>query len=239
MTDEDQTRVQAGGKTRLPDSIYSSSSQQVRSTAQDTSAVEFPLATDSDHAVVTSTPDATLSASSESLLSSTPASGQSAESQQTTPRLGVGELLKGRFQIVEILGEGGMGVVFKAVDSRKLEARSKNPYVAIKVLNPALASNPTLIAGLQRECEKAQELSHPNIITVYDFDRDGDKVFMSMEYLVGRPLTGIIRQAGDAGGIQLEKAWPIIRQMGQALAYAHKKNIVHSDFKPANVFVTE
>lgn len=152
--------------------------------------------------------------------------------------LAVGDVLKDRFQILEVVGEGGMGMVFKAVDVRKLEAKSRNPYVAIKVLNPGLARNTVLVAGLQRECEKAQELSHPNIITVYDFDRDGDHVFMSMEYLVGRPLSKIIRDAGP-GGVRLEQAWPIIRNMGEALAYAHKKHIVHSDFKPANVVVTD
>ena len=150
-----------------------------------------------------------------------------------------GSVIKNRFQILESLGEGGMGMVFKAVDIRKLEARSRNPHVAIKVLNPALARNEVLVAALQRECEKAQALSHPNIITVYDFDRDGDHVFMSMEYLAGQPLTQIIRDAGLAGGMKLERAWPIIRKMGEALAYAHKKQIVHSDFKPANVFVTD
>lgn len=151
----------------------------------------------------------------------------------------VGSVIKNRFQILEALGEGGMGMVFKAADIRKLEARSRNPNVAIKVLNPGLARNEVLVAALQRECEKAQALSHPNIITVYDFDRDGDHVFMSMEYLVGQPLTSLIRDAGQTGGMKLERAWPIIRKMGEALAYAHKKHIVHSDFKPANVFVTD
>ncbi len=158
---------------------------------------------------------------------------------EPTGPLGVGALLKQRFQILEVLGEGGMGVVFKAADVRKLEARSRNPYVAIKVLNSALSNNHTLIAGLQRECEKAQELSHPNIITVYDFDRDGSHVFMSMEYLQGKTLSQLIRESRAGGGIKLDQAWPIIRAMGEALAHAHKKNIVHSDFKPANVFVTE
>lgn len=154
-------------------------------------------------------------------------------------RLEIGGILKDRFQILESLGEGGMGMVFKAQDLRKVEARSRNPYTAIKVLNPALAKNELLVAALQRECEKAQELSHPNIITVYDFDRDGDIVFMSMEYLAGQSLSQLIRSTASAGGIRLEKAWPIIKQMGQALAYAHSHNIVHSDFKPANVFITQ
>lgn len=152
-------------------------------------------------------------------------------------RLSVGYELKGRFRLLEILGEGGMGVVFKAIDLVRLGTKSHNPYVAIKVLNLALANNDVLIAGLQREWEKTHELSHPNIVRVYDFDREGDFVFMSMEYLMGKPLTQIIRETAISGGLNLEQAWPIIRSMGSALAYAHKNNIVHSDFKPGNVFV--
>ena len=166
-------------------------------------------------------------------------SNQGEDLGQSALLLNVGDVLKARFEIIELLGEGGMGRVFKAIDARKTEAKSRNPYVAIKVLSPALARNTFLIAGLQRECEKAQELSHPNIITVYDFDIDGDYVFMSMEFLAGRPLSKIIFEARQSGGIAMNKAWPIICNMGEALVYAHKKNIVHSDFKPANVFITD
>lgn len=151
----------------------------------------------------------------------------------------VDSLIKDRFQLIECLGAGGMGMVFKAKDIRKVETKARNPYVAIKVLNPDLVKNDVLVAALQRECDKAQSLSHPNIITVYDFDRDGDHVFMSMEYLVGQPLTQIIKNAAQTGGMKLDRAWPIIQKMGEALAYAHKMQIVHSDFKPANVFITE
>ena len=151
----------------------------------------------------------------------------------------IGDVLKNRFEIIDNLGEGGMGMVFKAIDKRKVEAKSRNPYIAIKVLNPSLAKNDMLVAALQRECEKAQELSHPNIITVYDFDRDGDNVFMSMEFLSGQPLSKLIRDAAPAGGISFQRAWPLIKQMSSALAYAHTRNIVHSDFKPANVIITD
>lgn len=153
--------------------------------------------------------------------------------------LAIGDILKHRFKIVDCLGHGGMGMVFKAQDMRKVEAKAHNPYVAIKVLNPALAQNDLLVSGLQRECEKAQELSHPNIITVYDFDRDGDLVYMTMELLSGQPLNEIIRMSAPIGGISLKQAWPFIRDMANALAYAHKRNIVHSDFKPANVIITQ
>lgn len=153
--------------------------------------------------------------------------------------LEIGDVLKNRFELVANLGEGGMGMVFKAIDRRKVEAKSRNPYIAIKVLNPSLAKNDLLVAGLQRECEKAQELSHPNIITVYDFDIDGDNVFMSMEFLSGGSLSQLIREGALGGGISFQRAWPLIKQMSKALAYAHTRNIVHSDFKPANVIITD
>lgn len=185
----------------------------------------------------TDAPTPSFAASVQPLFSSATDSSNAPQTALQPP--GIGDVLKGRFQLVESLGQGGMGMVFKAIDIRKVELKSRNPFIAIKVLNPALARNELLVAGLQRECEKAQELSHPNIITVYDFDRDGDHVFMSMEYLSGRSLSEIIREGGLSGGMKVQKAWPLIQKMGEALAYAHKKNIVHSDFKPANVFVTD
>ena len=151
--------------------------------------------------------------------------------------LAIGDVLKGRYQLLQKLGEGGMGMVFKALDLLLVETKSRNPYVAIKVLSPSLAQNQVMVAALQRECEKTQSLKHDNIISVNAFDRDGDHVFISMEFLSGQPLSDLIKQT-QAGGLPLNRAWPLINKMGNALAYAHQKNIVHRDFKPANVFVT-
>lgn len=152
--------------------------------------------------------------------------------------LSVGVVLKDRFVLTEVLGKGGMGAVFKALDLRKVEANDREPYVALKVLNQDFRDNPVSFMALQRETKRAQTLSHPNIIIVYDFDRDGDHVFMTMEHLQGRPLNALIRELKEKG-LPFKKAWPLIQSMGAALAYAHRKNIVHSDFKPGNVFVTE
>lgn len=153
--------------------------------------------------------------------------------------LDVGVVLKERFVLKEILGKGGMGTVFKALDMRKVEASDKEAFVALKVLNQNFRGNPISLIALQRETKRAQTLAHPNIITVYDFDRDGAHVFMSMEYMQGQPLNRFIKQSADVGGTPFKKAWPIIEAMGSALEYAHKKDIVHSDFKPGNVFVSE
>jgi len=161
---------------------------------------------------------------------------QGLDSSQPHAELTVGSTLKNRFVLDELLGVGGMGMVFKATDLRKVEAADKDPFVALKVLNQDFQSNPMALVALQRETKRAQTLSHPNIIKVFDFDRDGAHVFMSMEYLQGKPLSHLIREHADSG-LPFKKAWPIIHAMAEALAHAHKKNIVHSDFKPGNVFI--
>jgi serine/threonine protein kinase len=156
---------------------------------------------------------------------------------QPYQELNVGSTLKNRFVLQQLLGVGGMGMVFKATDLRKIEAQDKDPYVALKVLNQDFQSNPMALVSLQRETKRAQTLSHPNIIKVFDFDRDGGHVFMSMEYLQGKPLSHLIKEYPE--GMPFKQAWPIIHDMADALRHAHKKNIVHSDFKPGNVFIDE
>jgi len=153
--------------------------------------------------------------------------------------LSVGAILKNRFVIKEIIGSGGMGTVFRATDMRREEAQDKQSDVALKVLNKEFRDNQELFIALQRETKKSQMLAHPNIVNVYDFDRDGSNIFMVMEILQGRSLAKFIREIAPSGGIPFKKAWPIIKGLALALAYAHKKNIIHSDFKPGNVFITE
>lgn len=148
-----------------------------------------------------------------------------------------GGVIKDRFVIESRLGKGGMGQVFRAIDLRKQEAQDDNPRVAIKFLGEEFAKHPRALIALQREAKKTQQLAHPNILTVYDFDREGDRVYMTMELLDGAPL-------GDWEGIQFKEGKKpsvefLIQEMAIGLAYAHKQGFVHSDFKPDNVFVTE
>lgn len=151
---------------------------------------------------------------------------------------GVGDTLNNRFRLEECLGFGGMGTVYKALDLRKLEASDRNPYIAIKVLNVQFRGHPKSLIALQREAKKAQALAHPNIVTVYDFDRDGTTVFLTMEFLSGNPLSRTLRAPGFSG-MPYGEALPIISGMAKALAYAHERGFVHCDFKPANVFLTD
>ncbi len=150
--------------------------------------------------------------------------------------LGPGVTLKDRFVLLEKLGQGGMGVVFKAKDLLKVEAQDKDPYVAIKVLTDAFKKYSGSFIALQREASKAQRLAHPNIATVYDFDRDGNTVFMTMEYLQGKPLNQLIKEINKKP-LKLDHALHIIEELCSGLSYAHEKFLIHSDFKPGNCFL--
>lgn len=173
-----------------------------------------------------------------------PVSSESNKPSAATPQnkptrhenLGTGATLKNRFVLIERLGQGGMGVVFRAKDLLKVEAKDKDPFVAIKVLTDAFKKYSGSFIALQREASKAQRLAHPNIATVYDFDRDGDTVFMTMEYLKGQPLNKLIKELAEKP-LKKEQALNIIEQLCDGLAYAHEKNLIHSDFKPGNCFL--
>ncbi|MGF6722024.1 putative Ser/Thr protein kinase [Paraburkholderia sp. GAS41] len=151
---------------------------------------------------------------------------------------GVGDTLNNRFVLEECLGIGGMGTVYKALDLRKMEASDRKPFVAIKVLNVQFRGNPQSLIALQREARKAQVLAHRNIVTVYDFDRDGAIVYLTMEYLSGKPLSHLLRNK-NFKGMPYDEALPIVKGMANALAYAHEHGFVHCDFKPGNVLLTD
>ncbi len=148
-----------------------------------------------------------------------------------------GDAIKDRFIIKRILGQGGMGMVCQAVDLRKVEADDDQPNIAIKLLTGDFQQHPNAFISLQREAKKTQALAHPNIITVYDFDRDGETVFMTMEELDGHPLDAIIKGKTDIV-VDFKTALKIVKEIAQALEYAHSKGIIHSDLKPGNIFYT-
>ena len=163
-----------------------------------------------------------------------PQTGQMA----SNPSLRARDILKNRFVLERVLGAGGMGVVYKAKDLLKVEAKDRDPYVAIKVLGEEFKSHPEAFIALQRESRKTQRIAHPNIVNVYDFDKDGDTVFMTMEFLEGTPLDKLIKKYRGTG-LPHQDAWSILNGLCSALAYAHDQNIIHSDLKPGNIFVTD
>jgi hypothetical protein len=151
-----------------------------------------------------------------------------------------GSLIRRRYLLERMIGSGGMGQVWKAKDLVSEQARDPNPWVAIKLLNADFEADPNGFVALQRETKKAQELAHPNVSTVFTFDIDDGgtgRAFMSMELLEGSGLDALIR--ARPGGLSRAEAAPLITGMARGLDYAHKKGLVHSDFKPGNVFVID
>ena len=151
--------------------------------------------------------------------------------------LAVGSVLKNRYELQAELGRGGMGVVYKALDRANAEFKDRSPHVAIKVLNDEFKRHPLAIQSLARESKKALKLAHPNVVTVYNFSRDGGNVFMVMELLDGLSLDQVLKVDG-ARGLPRARVIEILRSLGEALSYAHAQGIVHADFKPSNAFIT-
>lgn len=151
-----------------------------------------------------------------------------------------GSVLKDRFRLIDALGEGGMGTVWRAVDILKIEAEDRNPYVAIKLLQGDFKAHPEAFIALQRESSKQQRLAHPNIATVFDFDREAESgtVFMTMEVMNGQDLADFVKTIPE-GGMDYEEAMALIEQLGSGLSYAHNAGLVHSDLKPGNCFLTD
>lgn len=146
-------------------------------------------------------------------------------------------VLRDRFELIEPpLGSGGMGDVFLARDLVREEMQDSSPLIALKLLNETCRSLPGALQALQREAKKAQTLSHPNIVTVFDFDRDGEDAFITMEYLKGESLKDYLRKQQK---LSLQEGHAILEKIARGLAYAHQEGFVHADIKPANIYITD
>lgn len=246
MTDDDTDRTRTGGARSQRDERTRADGSGQQDETDDTRLQQSPAEDDATR--VSPAEDATRVAATEGPAhgaGADPTSGTNSNWERpdlwSAPSAGVigpGATIKQRFVLEELIGQGGMGAVYRARDLRKEEAEDNEPHVALKLLSDEFRQHPDSLVALQREAKKAQVLAHPNIVTVYDFDRDGTQVFMTMEYLQGDPLDVLIRQRGGLGGLPEKEALHIIDRMSRGLAYAHQEGIVHSDFKPGNVFLT-
>jgi eukaryotic-like serine/threonine-protein kinase len=142
------------------------------------------------------------------------------------PMLRPGEVLGGRYEIVQLLGEGGMGAVYKARD------RELDRPVALKLIRPEMASNPSILARFKQELLLSRQVTHKNVIRIYDLgDADGVK-FITMEFVEGRDLRELIREKQK---FPPAEAVEIMQQICQALEAAHSVGVIHRDLKPQNV----
>jgi serine/threonine protein kinase len=164
--------------------------------------------------------------------SSTGSSWVDPDARPSSTDIGVGTRLGGRYLLERVLGEGGMGVVYFATDQEV-----KGEAFAIKVLKPAIREYPEALDLLREEVRRTRALGHPNIVGVYSLNSDRTNVYMIMEYLEGKTLSALIDEAFGRG-MPFMRAWPLIDDMCAALAYAHDQNVIHSDIKTSNVFVT-
>ena len=135
----------------------------------------------------------------------------------------------GSYEVLEILGDGGMGTVYKGRDPRF------DRLVAIKVLHPQYQRDPEVVERFKSEAVIQAKLNHPNIVTVFDFIATSDTLAMVMEFVDGMPLSQVIEEC--RGPMAPVRAVGLIRQVLSAMGYAHGEGLVHRDIKPSNVAV--
>ena len=137
-------------------------------------------------------------------------------------------LVMGNYVILDKLGQGGMGAVFKA------EHRRMRRIVALKVVSPAAMKSPDAVRRFVREVEAAAKLTHPNIVIAYDADEAAGKRFLVMEYVAGSDLAALVKKQGP---LPVAKAVNCILQAARGLQFAHEQGVIHRDIKPANLLV--
>jgi len=135
----------------------------------------------------------------------------------------------GRYRIIKELGKGNMGVVYQAHDPQI------DRMIALKVLRPDRVTSEDFVARFLKEARAIGRLSHPQIVTVYDVGEDQGTIYIAMEYLSGDPLNEVMK----SGRLTVAQSVDIVRQVAQALDYAHQKGIIHRDIKPSNIILTQ
>ncbi len=146
----------------------------------------------------------------------------------TLKELARGTLFAGRFEVIERLGRGGMGTVYRVVD------RQINEEIALKLLRPEIAGDAKVVARFKNELKLARKIAHKNICRMYDINEYEGGHYITMEYMPGEDLKSLIRRAG---AVSAEKALSIARQAADGLKEAHRLGVVHRDLKPQNILL--
>jgi serine/threonine protein kinase/tetratricopeptide (TPR) repeat protein len=155
-----------------------------------------------------------------------PTSSRISNAYASAAVLQIGDVLGGRYEILQLLGEGGMGAVYKAAD------RELDRFVALKVIRPELASNPAILARFKQELLLAHQVTHRNVIRIYDLGEAEGMKFITMEFIEGKDLRALIREKKK---FTPEEAVDVIQQVCQALHAAHSVGVIHRDLKPQNI----
>jgi hypothetical protein len=148
----------------------------------------------------------------------------------------VGQVLFERYRIEARLGSGGMGTVYRAEDRVRSEHAHIDGRVALKIVHAGPDKPASVLDKLRHEFYCAQALSHPSIVKVYELEGSDELAFFTMELLDGEPLSELTKRLLPQG-LPRPQAWTIIREIGDGLAHAHARNVIHADLKPQNVMV--
>ncbi len=148
-----------------------------------------------------------------------------------------GDVIAGRYEIEGLIGRGGSGLVYRAVDHCRLEAGSEDPRIALKILKPELAQLEEAQRRLLSEGVRGAELRHENLVRVIDVGHDGGLCFLTMELLEGDTLrSAILRHSPE--GFESDQAIQILSGIARGLAFLHGRGLVHGDLKPGNIYLT-
>ena len=137
-----------------------------------------------------------------------------------------GVLFGGRYEILGVLGQGGMGAVYKARD------RELDRLIALKVIRPELATDPAILQRFKQELILARNITHKNVVRIYDLGEADGIRFISMEYVDGQNLRTLLRRAGK---LSPKEAIAVVEQVCRALDAAHSEGVIHRDLKPQNI----
>jgi len=154
--------------------------------------------------------------------------GRDPSRQEPPGNLASGTTFAGRYRVIEELGNGGMGLVYKVMD---LEVGEK---IALKLINPEIATDTDTISRFRNELKLARTISHRNVCRMYDLGQQGGAYYITMEYVPGEDLKSFIRRSGQ---LTVAKAVGICRQICEGLAEAHRHGVVHRDLKPQNIMI--